>query len=239
MIHGDKLWRTLWYPTANIKLSDQKIRDGVYKTNVIIQGKIYPAAGSVNNTKWVFEVHIFDFNENIYGKIIHAYALEKIRDNIKFNSLNELKSQIKEDTKKIKEKRNYVLTFGTFDHVHEGHRYYLESAKVYGDKLVTIIATDKNVEHFKGKAPLYTQKQRIQDVKQLQIADIVCIWEESNPMHWIKLYHPSVVCLWYDQESFSDMLLEYIKTHKLETKVIRLNPYNPDIYKSSKLKPHD
>lgn len=236
VIHWDKLWRTLWYPTANIELWSQEIDDWVYKTNVIIDNALYKAAGSVNNRKWVFEVHIFDFSQDIYWKKIKAYALDKIRDNKKFSSLEDLKEQIKLDTKAIKEKQNYVLTFGTFDLVHEWHKYYLEKAKAYWDKLVTIIATDKNVEKFKKNTPINNQEKRAQDIKELAISDIVCIWEEVNPMTWVDLYHPSVVCLWYDQTSFSDMLIDYIKKNKLNTQVIRLEPYKPEIYKSSKIK---
>ncbi|NCO31573.1 hypothetical protein GW891_01860 [bacterium] len=62
---------------------------------------------------------MFDFNESIYDKEIEVIILEKIRDNKKFDDFNKLKEQIQIDIKEIREKNNYILTFGSFDVVHE------------------------------------------------------------------------------------------------------------------------
>jgi len=42
-----------------------------------------------------------------------------------------------------------VMTFGTFDIVHPGHIHFLQQAKTYGDRLITIVARDMNVQKFK------------------------------------------------------------------------------------------
>jgi len=52
-----------------------------------------------DKTDKIIEVHILNFNENIYGKTIKINFLDKIRDEIKFQSLTELKQQIAEDIK--------------------------------------------------------------------------------------------------------------------------------------------
>ena len=59
---------------------------------------------TVRVEKLSIETHILQFNEDIYGKNIKIEFLERIRDEKKFNSLDELKQQLKNDTKKIYEK---------------------------------------------------------------------------------------------------------------------------------------
>ncbi|MDD3793681.1 MAG: riboflavin kinase [Candidatus Gracilibacteria bacterium] len=236
VVKGNQIGRTIGFPTANIILEKDTIEDGTYKINVIIDGKIYRGAGSANNTKALFESFIFDFNESIYDREIEIIILEKIRENRKFDDLEKLKNQINYDTKKIKEKNNYILTFGTFDLVHEGHRYFLSEAKKYGDILVTILATDKNIEKFKGKKPLYSIEERISHIKELQISDIVSTGDEENPLKWIDMYLPRVICLGYDQKGFSQDLENYLKENNLDIEIIRIEPYKKEIYKSSLLK---
>ncbi|NVP17497.1 adenylyltransferase/cytidyltransferase family protein [Candidatus Gracilibacteria bacterium] len=236
VIKGNQIGRTIGFPTANINLEKDLISDGTYKINIIIEGKIYAGAGSANNTKALFESFIFDFNESIYDKEIEVIILEKIRENRTFTNFEELKNQIKSDIKEIKEKNNYVLTFGTFDLVHEGHKYFLNEAKKYGNILVTILATDKNIEKFKGKKPLYTIEERISHIKELRISDIVSTGDEEDPLKWIDMYMPSVICLGYDQKGFSNDLENYLKENNLDIEIIRIEPYKEDIYKSSLLK---
>ena len=83
---------------------------GIYATKVYIGDKVYIGATNIgfNPTvrveKLSIETHILQFNEDIYGKNIKIEFLERIRDEKKFNSLDELKQQLKNDTKKIYEK---------------------------------------------------------------------------------------------------------------------------------------
>ncbi|MDD2907192.1 MAG: riboflavin kinase [Candidatus Gracilibacteria bacterium] len=236
VIKGNQIGRTIGFPTANIELGKNILEDGTYKINVIIDGKIYRGAGSANNTKAQFESFIFDFNESIYEKEIEVIILEKIRDNYSFENFEELKKQIEKDIKDIKEKNNYVLTFGTFDLVHEGHKYFLSQAKRYGDYLITILATDKNIEKFKGKKPMYAIDERINHIKDLGISNLVTTGDEENPLKWIDMYLPKVICLGYDQVGFSNELEKYLKENNLDIEIIRTKPFKEDIYKSSLLK---
>ena len=236
VIHGKKLWRTIWFPTANIEINNIDIESGTYKVNIIIENKLYRWAWNYNKSIWLFEVYIFELENDIYWLELEVIVLEKIRNNKNFENIDELKKQIIEDIKIIKNKNNYVLTFGTFDLVHEWHKYFLNEAKKYWDKLVTILATDKNILKFKWKEPKYNIDERISHVKDIDIADIVSVWDEENPMKWIDMYMPNAICLWYDQIWFSNELKKYIKDNKLEIEVIRIKPFKEDIYKSSKLK---
>jgi len=236
VIKWNQLWATIWFPTANIKLESEKIEDGTYKINVIIDWKIYRWAWSANNTKALFESFIFDFNESIYDKEIEVIILKKIRDNKKFDDFNKLKEQIQIDIKEIREKNNYILTFGSFDVVHEWHKYFLSEAKKYWDLLVTVLATDKNIKKFKGRNPLYKIEDRVNHVKNLSISNIIISWDEENPLKWIDMYMPKIICLGYDQLWFSKELEKYIKENELDIEVIRIKPYKEDVYKSSILK---
>lgn len=236
VIKWNQLWRTIWFPTANIILEKDIIEDGTYKINIIIDSKIYHGAWSANNEKWLFESFIFDFNESIYDKEIEVIILEKIRNNYKFNNLEELKNQIQEDLKIIREKNNHVLTFGSFDLVHEWHRYFLWEAKKYWDILVTILATDKNIKKFKWCDPLYNIEERVKHINELNLSNLIITWDEDNPLKWIDMYLPKIICLGYDQVWFSNDLQKYIKNNNLDIEVIRIKPYKEDIFKSSLLK---
>lgn len=103
---GNKLGRTIGFPTANIIPEKNKLLppDGVYITKTIYNGKVYKSLTNIgknptiNNSIRTVETYIFDFNQNIYGKEIEVLFLEWVRDVKKFVSLEELKQQIAKDT---------------------------------------------------------------------------------------------------------------------------------------------
>lgn len=114
VVHGKKLGRTIGFPTANIEVDKNMIvpKNGIYATKVYIDGNTYYGATNigfnptVNGNKLSIETNILDFNEDIYGKIIKVEFLERIRDERKFSSLEELKNQLKKDTNYVR--KNYV-----------------------------------------------------------------------------------------------------------------------------------
>lgn len=105
VIHGRKIGRTIGFPTANLKIEKEKVlpKIGVYYTNVKVNNKIYKGITSVGNNPTVngkeltIETYIIDFNENIYEQSIRVYFIEKIRDEIKFNGLEQLVTQLNKD----------------------------------------------------------------------------------------------------------------------------------------------
>lgn len=112
VIHGKKLGRTIGFPTANLDFDEKMIipQKGVYYTNVEYKNKIYRGITSVGNNPTVngqqltIETFILNFNKEIYGEEIKIYFIERIRGEIKFNSLEELVAQIKKDEKFAKDK---------------------------------------------------------------------------------------------------------------------------------------
>ncbi len=105
VVHGDARGRTIGFPTANLALIDRTYipGDGVYISDVIIDKKRYRAMTSVGKnitfggTELRLEANIFDFEGDIYGESIEVIWLDKIRDMVKFNSIDHLVSQLESD----------------------------------------------------------------------------------------------------------------------------------------------
>ena len=116
VIDGKKLGRTIGFPTANLEINKEKVipKKGVYYTTVKIEEKIFKGITSVGNNPTVngqeltLETYILDFNEDIYGKEINVYFIDRIRDEVKFNNINELVEQLKKDKKFAEGKKKYI-----------------------------------------------------------------------------------------------------------------------------------
>ena len=106
VIHGQKLGRTLGYPTANLQVeSPYKLipKIGVYAVYSIIGGKKVYGMLSIGKNPTIegkgesIEVYFFDFHADLYGQEIRLYFIDFIRDEVKFDSLEALKEQLKKD----------------------------------------------------------------------------------------------------------------------------------------------
>lgn len=110
VVHGHKKGRELGYPTANIELDSHfKLipRLGIYAVQAELEGKRYFGMMSIGYNPTVtdekqlrIEVHIFDFDENVYGKKIKINLLEYLREEKKFDSLDELIKEMNSDKEK-------------------------------------------------------------------------------------------------------------------------------------------
>ncbi|KKY02583.1 riboflavin biosynthesis protein RibC [Paraclostridium benzoelyticum] len=115
VIHARKIGRTIGFPTANLKAEDKLIvpKNGIYAVKVYIKNKVYYGATNigynptVNGKSLSIETNIIDFDEEIYGEIIKVEFLDRIRDEKKFNSLDELKSQLRKDVNFVCKKYVY------------------------------------------------------------------------------------------------------------------------------------
>lgn len=106
VVEGEKLGRQIGFKTANLYYPDDlvEIGRGVYKVNIKHDGKTYSGIANYGirptvsqAEKAVLEVHILNFDQDIYGEKIKVNFLKKIRDEKRFNSLDELKEQIQKD----------------------------------------------------------------------------------------------------------------------------------------------
>ena len=107
--HGNKLGRTIGFPTANIMLNRLVVPiHGVYMVRVETKTGTYQGIANIGNrptingTKPLLEVHIFDFNTNLYAQHMTLFFEHYVRPNRKFASLDELQEQIQRDETEIR-----------------------------------------------------------------------------------------------------------------------------------------
>ena len=105
VIDGDKIGRTINYPTANISFDKDKLipKTGVYAVTINIFNKKFDGMINIGVGQKKIEVHIFDFSKNIYGLGIKIEFKKLIRENIKFENILHLKNQLIVDEKKCRE----------------------------------------------------------------------------------------------------------------------------------------
>lgn len=105
VVSGKKIGRTLGFPTANLDYNKDFVipKVGVYYTLVKYQGKIYKGITNVGNNPTVgindltIETYILNFDYDIYNRELKVYFLDRIRDQQKFGSLEDLKAQLQKD----------------------------------------------------------------------------------------------------------------------------------------------
>jgi len=106
VFHGDKIGRTIGYPTANLKSTDEEkiaLGDGIYAVYATVERKTYKGMMSigfrptVNGKLRVTEVNIFAFTEEIYGQTIRVTVKKHLRSEVRFDGLEALKTQLHKD----------------------------------------------------------------------------------------------------------------------------------------------
>ncbi len=109
--HGEKRGRTIGFPTANITVPRQKLlpANGVYAVWITVDDKRYPAVANIgirptfDSEQHTVEIYIFDFSEMIYGKTVHVEWVKHLRQEQKFDGIDALVVQIKNDVAQAKE----------------------------------------------------------------------------------------------------------------------------------------
>lgn len=105
VVHGDKRGRTIGFPTANLRPINRMIpKNGVYVTSTLIEGKWRKSITNIgirptfdNNSQTSVETFILDWEGDLYDDVIRVRFLHRLRDERKFNGIEELKTQIGKD----------------------------------------------------------------------------------------------------------------------------------------------
>lgn len=112
VVKGNEIGRTIGFPTANLELAKEYMlfgRGGVFAAFVEYEGRTYKAMANIGHRPTIgdraegdmlIEVNLFDFDGDLYGKEITVRFIDRIRDEIKFGSLQELKAQLEQDREK-------------------------------------------------------------------------------------------------------------------------------------------
>lgn len=108
VIEGKQIGRTIGFPTANIQLQESyKMlpKNGVYVISSKIDDVLYYGMMNIGKNPTIgeneqsIEVHFFEFNQDLYKKTIEISILTNIREEIKFNTINDLRNQLEHDKK--------------------------------------------------------------------------------------------------------------------------------------------
>jgi cytidyltransferase-like protein len=133
-----------------------------------------------------------------------------------------------------------IMVFGTFDMIHAGHEDLFRQARALGDEpyLIVSVATDANVDRIKGKKPQRSQDERRELVAASPLVDEAIIGDEAGYIDHILAQKPDIIALGYDQTGeYVEDLQQDLAQSGLSTKVMRLQAFEPERFKTSKL--HD
>ena len=150
---------------------------------------------------------------------------EKITQLIQKNLVNEDKNTLSEIGRNS---LRIVLAGGVFDIIHPGHISTLNAAKVLGDVLVVVVATDNTAVKMKKRKPIHNQEQRQELVNSLEVVDLCLIGQENDIFKTVNLVKPQIIALGYDQIHQEQFITEGCKKIKLDAKVARLQSPIPE-----------
>jgi FAD synthetase len=120
-----------------------------------------------------------------------------------------------------------ILTFGTFDDLHPGHRAYLSQAQARGE-LCVVVARDANVMRIKGRVPLQDEEARARAVRDAFPGATVLLGDAVDFLSPVRSIKPDLILLGYDQK-----LPPGVDEAMFGCQVERASPHRPDIHKSS------
>ena len=109
VIHGRRIGRTLGFPTANLDAETVEAENGVYASQVEVDGQCYGAMSnlgrrpSVGGEQRLLETHLFGFSGDLYGRRIRVRLLRRIRGEERYPTVDDLRRAIEHDAETVKE----------------------------------------------------------------------------------------------------------------------------------------
>ena len=121
-----------------------------------------------------------------------------------------------------------VMVFGTFDGIHEGHRFFLREAKKLGNFLIAVVARDSHVETLKKHSPNFPLEKRLNDLEKENIADKVIGSDETLGTWKVILENqPNIVALGYDQNNLREALTDAKVNFPFIIEIKKIAPFKP------------
>ena len=130
------------------------------------------------------------------------------------------------------------MVFGTFDIIHKGHEDFFKQARALADTphLIVSVARDAVVERIKGVRPRRPEANRRKVVAAHALVDEAVLGDREGYLPHILLAQPDIIALGYDQEGeYVAQLEQDLTSVGLSTRVMRLEAFNADTYKTAKL----
>ncbi len=131
-----------------------------------------------------------------------------------------------------------VMAFGTFDLVHAGHLDFFRQARALAKHvfLIVSLARDANVLRIKGRLPSHSESYRLKQIKKIPGVDKAVLGGKRAYFFHIRQQRPDVIALGYDQRDYVRELRRDLKQAGMRTRVVRLRPFRPNVYKTSLLR---
>lgn len=127
-----------------------------------------------------------------------------------------------------------VMATGVFDILHSGHLRYLQEAKLLGDELIVVVATDATVRREKHE-PITPESMRLELVQALKPVDRALLGKEGDMFEIVREISPDIIVLGYDQGFDENKLQEDLAKRGLRAKVVRLSKYGEDLNGTRKI----
>ena len=131
-----------------------------------------------------------------------------------------------------------IMVFGTFDMVHIGHVDFFRQARGLAKKphLIVSVARDNVVTRIKGERPRRNEKQRHSLVARNTLVDEAVLGQEEGYIEHIIDAKPDIIALGYDQGGeYVDRLGRDLLNFGKKIRIVRLEAFKPEKYKTSKL----
>ena len=177
-------------------------------------------------------MYVCQINENNPTDIIKKKCMlpdnqfnDKIEELIEKNMVNEDKITL---TEMGRDSLRIVLAGGVFDIIHPGHIHTLNAAKLLGDVLVVVVATDNTAIKMKKRTPIHSQEQRQELVNSLEVVDLCLIGQENDIFKTVNHVKPQIIALGYDQIHQERYITEGCKKIELNARVARLQSPMPE-----------
>ena len=177
-------------------------------------------------------MYVCQINENDPTDIIKKKCMlpdnqfnDKIEELIEKNMVNEDKITL---TEMGRDSLRIVLAGGVFDIIHPGHIHTLNAAKLLGDVLVVVVATDNTAVKMKKRTPIHSQEQRQELVNSLEVVDLCLIGQENDIFKTVNHVKLQIIALGYDQIHQERYITEGCKKIELNARVARLQSPMPE-----------
>ena len=133
------------------------------------------------------------------------------------------------------------MVFGPFDMIHAGHEDLFRQARSLGKSpyLIVSVARDVVARRIKGTTPQHEENERLTRILAHPLVDHAVLGDRKGYMTHIIENEPDIIALGYDQKGeYVQHLENDVHAAGLKTRIVRLQAYKPELYKTSKLNHH-